>query len=262
MRVYVKTDMVDKEDRFPAFSGLAVRYIDLYQENEVVKEEEYLAGLWRQKFAQGLAWSIEGTKLPSYNLWCCAPSWSWASVPLRSDISTQPAFEPAPEFDLLEEPNLEKQGQSDGALEVVKRGALVKSVKVRGLFRRFIQERSVRKACEVIQAKNGQEDAFDFPSCINEWVHSRNSRTGRIVASEPHKEEIVGQLDYIFPDDGNDPQYTVSENDLKNIYCLQIGQSSMLLLMADSLHSYRRVGICNTVRKLFFFSSEAGDAHA
>ena len=145
---HAKRDMFLNKDRFPAISGLAVRYIDLYEDMGVVKREEYLAGLWRQRFAQGLAWSMEATKRPSYNLWDLAPSWSWASVPKCSDIITQPAFEPIPEFELLEKPNLGKQGQSDEALEVVKRGASVISIKVRGRFRRFIQERSVIESQE------------------------------------------------------------------------------------------------------------------
>ena len=150
----------------------------------------------------------------------------------------------------------------------------MRSVKVRGRFRRLLQQRSVRKDWEVIRAKNGEKDAFDFSSCIDEFVHSRNLKTGRIVAYEPHnKKEIVGQLDYLFPESGNDPWHTISDRDMKNMYCLQIGRSSMLLLMRDlvaewieadgergggreAVWMYRRVGICNKVRDLFFFSAE------
>ena len=274
VKVYAKRDLVDSKDRFPAFSGLAVRYISLYEEKGLVRREEYLAGLWRQTFAQGLAWSLEVAKPPSHNQWSIGPRWSWASVPLCSDIITQPEFEPVDEFKLLEKPNLGKGGRSDEPLEVVKRGASVRSVKVRGLLRRLLHERSARKDWEVIRAKNDQKDAFDFSSCIDEFVHSRNQETGRIVASEPHnKREIVGQLDYLFSESGNDPLHTISDSDMKSMYCLQIGKSSMLLLMKDSVAGrieadgerdegreaiwmYRRVGICNTVRQMFFASAE------
>ena len=105
-------------------------------------------------------------------------------------------------------------------------------------------------------------------------MHSRNLKTGRIVAYEPHnKKEIAGQLDYLFSESGNDPWHTISDRDMKNMYCLQIGKSSMLLLMRDlvaewkeadgergggreAVWMYRRVGICNKVRDLFFFSAE------
>ena len=273
VKAYAKRDLVESTDRFPAFSGLAVRYISLYEEQGLVRREEYLAGLWRQTFAHGLAWSSEVAKSPSHNQWSTAPRWSWASVPLCSDIITQPEFEPVSQFELLEKPNLGKNGQSDEPLEVVKRGASVKSVKVRGRFRCLLQQRSVRKDWEVIQAKNGQEDAFDFSSCIDEFVHSRNLETGRIVASEPHNKEIVGQLDYLFSEIGDDPWHTISDSDMKSMYCLQIGESSMLLLMTDvvaewivadggsdegreAVGMYRRVGICHKVRKLFFASAE------
>ena len=236
VKAYAKRDLVDSTDRFPAFSGLAVRYFSLYEEQGLVRREEYLAGLWRQTFAQGLAWSSEVAKSPSHNQWSIAPRWSWASVPLCSDIITQPEFEPVDEIKLLEKPNMGKEGQSDEPLEVVKNGASVRSVKVRGLFRLLLQERSVRQDWEVIQATNGQKDAFDFSSCNDEFVHSQNLKTGQIVASEPHnKREIFGQLDYLFSESGNDPLHTISDSDMKSIYCLQIGKSSMLLLMEDSV---------------------------
>ena len=268
VKAYAKRDLVESTDRFPAFSGLAVRYISLYEEQGLVRGEEYLAGLWRQTFAQGLAWSSEVAKPPSHNQWSIAPRWSWASVPLCSDIITQPDFEPVSEFELLEKPNMGKKGQSDYSLEVVKRGASVKSVKVRGRLRRLLRQRSVRKDWEVIQAKNGQKDVFDFSSCIDELVHSRNLKTGRIVAYEPHNKEIVGQLDYLFSESGNDPWHIISDSDMKKLYCLQIAESSMLLLMRDmvadggcaegreAVGMYRRVGICHKVRKLFFASAE------
>ncbi len=264
VRVYAKRNLVQSTDRFPAFSGLAVRYISMYEEMGSVKREEYLAGLWRQTFAEGLAWSVDVAKPPLHNLWSIAPRWSWASVPLCSDIITQPNFEPVNEFKLLEKPNLGKQGQRDEPLEVVKRGALIRSVKVYGRFRRLLSEGSLRKDWEVIRAKNGQKDAFDFSSCIDKSVHSRNPNTGRIVMNEPRGKEVVGQLDYLFSENGNDPLQIISDNDMKNMYCLQIGKSSMLLLMEDSgpdgeheaIWTYRRVGICNTVLDWFFDSAE------
>jgi hypothetical protein len=215
VRAYAKRDLFRSTDSFPAFSGLAVRYISLFEIGGLVEREEYVAGRWRQTFAQDLAWSIGIAKPPSYNQWSIVPRWSSASVPLCSDIITQPIFEPIDEFELLEKLNLGKQDQQDKPLDVVKRGALVKSVKVRGPFRRLLQEGSARKDWEVLHVKNGQNDTFDFSSCIAEWVHSRELKTGRIVVSEPHKQEIIGQLDYLFPEDGNDPRRNISDSDMK-----------------------------------------------
>lgn len=141
-------------------------------------------------------------------------------------------FEPASEFELLEKPNFGKQGQQDKPLKVVKRGALVRSVKVRGLFRRLLHEGSVRKKWEIIQVKNDQKDEFDFSTCIADLVHSWNLKTGRIVASEPHKREVVGQLDYLFSEKGDHPWRTI---DMKDLYCLQIGKSSMIPLKKCSV---------------------------
>ena len=91
----------------------------------------------------------------------------------------------------------------------------------------------MRKDWEVDQAESGQKDMFDFSSYIAELVHKKKLKTGRIVASESHKPEIVGQLDYLFSENGNDPRHINSDSDMKRVYCLQIGKPSMLLLMKD-----------------------------
>ena len=272
VKAYVKRDMTSKADRFRAISGLAIRYISIYEESGSVQREEYLAGLWRQRFAQGLAWSVEVAKPTSKNLWSVAPRWSWVSIPLQADLIVQPSFEPASEFELVEGTRLGMPGQSDEPLEVITRGASFKSVKVRGRFRRLLQERSTRKDWHIIQAKNGQLDAFDWSSCIGDFVHSRNLSTGRIVAYEPNKREIVGQLDYLFSGDETNPQHIISDDDLKSMSCLQIGESSIgessMLLLQKHLQAYgewegeeliwmyQRVGICNKVRPKFFASAE------
>lgn len=273
VKVYAKRNLSNSTDRFLAFSGLAVRQIGLYVEGKVVKKEEYLAGLWRQSFAHGLAWSVEVADLPPVEPYSMAPSWSWASVPLCTDIITQPTFQPISEFELLEKPNLGKQGQSDEPLEVVQRGALIRSVQVRGPFRRFLQEGSTRKDWDVIQTKTHQKDTFDFSTCIAEFVHSTNPNTGRLVAYEPGKSEVVSQLDYLFTENESDARRNrISDRDFfQNLSCLQIGKSAMLLLLplmedsvtndenekeGEAFPTFRRVGVSTTVRQMFFASAE------
>ena len=273
VQAYVKRRLYFTGDRFKAIAGLAVQYVQLFTEDEKVRREEYLAGLWRQTFPQGLSWSVEHPKSPSSNLWSVAPTWSWVSLPLCSDIVTRHKFEclsGEEGFQLLDvqEPQIGKD-LSNEPLEVAKRGALVKSVKVRGLKRKLLQEKSNRVPWQQIQT--GRRNELVFDKYISKFSHAQNLETGQIATYEPHKQPVVGQLDYLFSEKGLRPWHTLSDVDLRNIYCLQIGKSSMLLLMNDGktevknvnydtenrewLDTYRRVGICNTVRELFFDSA-------
>lgn len=267
VKAYSRRDLDHYSDRFPAFAGLAVRYLHLYEVEERVIKEEYLAGLWRQTFAQDLAWSVQVAQSPQRNLWSVAPRWSWASVPLCSDINTQHRIEPIENFKLLQEANLGQKGQSDKTLEVVKRGALVREVEVCGPVRRLLDERSVRKDWKTIASKNGNKDDYNVASYVSQFIHCRNLETGQIVVSKPNRQEIVCQLDYLFSEKGEDQWCTISDDELKTLYCLQIGRSSMLLLMkglkaeekkandGKSISKYRRVGICNSISEFFFSSA-------
>ncbi|KAG8530989.1 uncharacterized protein KY384_004346 [Bacidia gigantensis] len=271
VKTYAKRFITRNEDRFPAMAGLAIQYLEPFVENGKVVKEEYLAGLWRQSFLQGLTWSIEVAKEPEQNLWSIAPSWSWASTPPGSDIETQHPNEPIETFKLLERTRLGQDGQNDDSLEIVTRGASIKSVRVFGQVRRLLHEQSIRIPWEAVQRKLSRKDEFDFSDCISYFVHSKHSTTGQLLAYEPRKQEIVCKLDYMFVEDGVESRCRMSEDDMKEISCLQTGESSMLLLMKvreteqehvgveaeeqEPVWMYRRVGVCNTVRNLFFASA-------
>lgn len=66
-----------------------------------------------------------------------APSWSWASLPLRTVTKMQDDLIGTKDFALLEKSGL-GQGQADNTLRVTMRGANIKSVKVRGPLRHFV----------------------------------------------------------------------------------------------------------------------------
>ncbi|KAL0936934.1 uncharacterized protein CTRU02_209150 [Colletotrichum truncatum] len=70
---YSKRHLTIPSDKFPAISGIAAII------NHDGKMGQYLAGLWSNHVAAGLAWGRQNNILahpPSYR----APSWSWASV--------------------------------------------------------------------------------------------------------------------------------------------------------------------------------------
>lgn len=73
LQKYSSCALTKPEDRFPAFAGLA----KLFQE---VTGDEYLAGLWRSRFLDGLDWRVREPRPDTTTASFHAPSWSWASV--------------------------------------------------------------------------------------------------------------------------------------------------------------------------------------
>ena len=269
VKAYVKRNIFRSSDRFPAISGLAVQYLGPFtDENEEVRGQEYLAGLWRHTFAQDLSWSVQAPGAPERRLDSVAPTWSWASIPVCSDIATQNMVEPTSDFALLENSRLGSGGDLDKASKVVTRGAEIKSVMVRGRFRRLLAKASTEREWSSIVPRHNAKGEFDFSSCISEFIHAQNPSTGQLVAYEPHKQEVVTQLDYLLPEKRhwNSPDI-FSGIDLKELACLQIGRSSMLLLRQYrtrgdygyqdeySSSKYQRVGICNSVHDSFFVAA-------
>ena len=243
---YIRRDLSCSKDRFDAISGLAAQYLVPFCVDKEVKDQEYLAGLWRLTFAQDLTWSVESAAKYEENLRNVVPaSWSWASLPLRTIIKFQDDFTPNSDFTLMEGSRLGQRDQSDDVLSVVQRGSKVTSVKTRGQMRRFFHNDSRRLDWSVIENPN-------FSSYRDESVHSINDTDGRIMAQEPHMQGITGQLDYLPTDD-------------RNIYCLNLGQSAMLLLVyagsvaegEATLKSYRRIGISKNFSENFFAHSRA-----
>jgi hypothetical protein len=62
VETYVKRNLTEREDIFPAISGLAARY------PRNLPIHEYLAGPWRSTFAYDLVWACEPVLLPRENM--------------------------------------------------------------------------------------------------------------------------------------------------------------------------------------------------
>ena len=268
---YVKRGLADAADRFDAISGLAAQYLIAYTDhNSDVKNQEYLAGLWRTTFAQDLAWCVTQPKAGNSRLDGIAPTWSWASLPLNTIIVMHNALDKSKgTVKLLETTNPSDKRSSaeihgnmfQKPLDVVRRGASTTAVLVRGRFRKFVAEQSTLKDWSDIELEN-RPNKYDTSKYSTQPFHCRNTTDGRVLMYEPGKEEIVGQMDYLF-------QHADSDRLLKSLCCLEISKESMLLLRVCQPYNnelvisstsrdrasrivYQRVGICNTYRETFF----------
>ncbi|KAL2155611.1 hypothetical protein VTH82DRAFT_353 [Thermothelomyces myriococcoides] len=282
VQAYTRRDLVAPRDRFLAIAGLAVRFYNAKAANGgTVVTEDYLAGLWKDNFARHLAWSVTSAVEPHHNLRHIAPSWSWASLPLRVQTQTKPPFRPSAHFKFIAVQQVEadeacceftRAETGDPSTDFINRGRAVeergrgvKVVEVQGRFRRFISDDALNVPWDSIERKREGRIGFDFGAFPGRSVYSRNKDNGSIVSKDAHCGEVVGQLDYIIPTDDKPNQHPtpyVREGGEREIVCLELGELAMLLLVPDHSwgrpESYRRVGtaIGYTNRKGFFYGCE------
>ncbi|KAK3997025.1 putative Het protein [Cladorrhinum sp. PSN332] len=280
VEAYTPRDLVEPKDRFLAIAGLAVRFYNSKSEaGGSFITEEYLAGLWRDNFARHLSWSVTTATNSKHNLQYIAPSWSWASLPLRIDTKTKHAFKPSKHFKFIsvvhEETDpviaatsLSRRGFNgiNRARAAEERGRGVKVVEVEGRFRRFVADEAIGVRWDSIEWTRGERVGFNFSAFPGQHLCSRNRSDGRIISKDAHSGEIVGQLDYLVPEDGQQesPLNTsfVPYGDEKEIMCLELGELAMLLLVGNRNlgheESYRRVGVAigYSNRNGFFYGCE------
>ncbi|KAL2116285.1 hypothetical protein VTJ04DRAFT_8452 [Mycothermus thermophilus] len=284
VEAYTPRDLVASQDRFLAIAGLAVRFYNAKAAHGgSLVTEEYLAGLWRDDFARHLAWSVTTAVDPRHSLQHIAPSWSWASLPLQVPVRAKIPFTPAKDFAFLtvehadppntgpdvnnEDPDLAYLNRGRAMEE---RGRAVKVVEVRGRFRRFISDDTVREVpWESIERNRGGRTGFDFSELPGQSIYARHHGDGRILLRDAHSGEVVAQLDYLAPVAAAAGGKTksrfapyVPEGAEKDIMCLEIGELAMLLLLPTRRwgqpESFRRVGVVVGYhnRKGFFYGCE------
>ncbi|EXJ76670.1 uncharacterized protein A1O5_01178 [Cladophialophora psammophila CBS 110553] len=280
VEAYCPRAITKPTDRLPAISGLAALYLSTYitQDNKIL-QQEYLAGLWRDTFAEDLAWSVRTAADPCEALAEIAPSWSWASLPARTHVSIKEDFKRSNDFELLEASkwrrNSSEPGNGANVLLECQEGAKKKLVLVRGRLRQVMNRDSESIDWSEITTGRGGKNKYDLSKNIARHVHARNQDNGQIVIYEPNKQPIEGQLDYLLPLNANtnsdSHEIHVAAGMEWDLYGLQIGQKTMLLVQfsrrretgTDSntrsdtwVTVFRRVGICRNVREAFFEGAE------
>jgi hypothetical protein len=285
---YCLRSMTRTSDRFRAISGLAVQYLSVYlKQDNNLSGQEYLAGLWRLTFADDLAWAVSEAGDPLSSLIALAPSWSWASLPLCTRISTTKQSNQFSGIKLLEVPERFTYTQGAAAelgaiaLNACRKGAEKKRVLVRGHLQKVMNNASKRIDWVEIEVEHDCGGGYSFSKYIDQHVHARNYKNGKIIIYEPNKRPINGQLDYLTPpadteDDVCAPDTYVALGKEKDLYGLEIGDGTMMLLQLKVYHDpdqntgvatqclrqvpvYRRVGICLGVREAFFEGAEPRD---
>lgn len=241
---YTARKLTVAADRFPALSGLATRYL------AAASGDVYMAGLWRDTFAQDLLWLVSqpASSPARQSSIALAPSWSWASAPIGSPVQMSKQFHMRSELELLDNPSVARLARLELS-SAVAQGAELRRVRIKAPIRRFWGAASRPQVWDQICVRVDGVDKFRFTT-PGQDVHAVDRRTARVVASEARKQEVVAQLD--------DTAYAVwADQGLVDIYCLAVSDVGMLLVAYHkATDTYQRIGASLRYRSDFFRGAE------
>jgi hypothetical protein len=249
VKSYALRSMSDLSDRFTALSGLAAKYLS------ASRGDEYLAGLWANHLAEGLAWrlhqaiEIDCKEINPMIVSPPWPSWSWAVLPLQTAIETNAKSAGSSFFQRVVDDGNKAAGARSGADDAVRRGEQVKEICVTGRTRTFWGPSSRRSDWSTISRLVDGEEKFSFATNPEQDMHAAQPESGRILVYEDRKREVVGQLD--FRRDVKRVQL-----DQVDLWALELGVSTMLLLEHCGEGRRRRVGVAWDVREDYFASAQ------
>ena len=249
VKSYALRSMSVLSDRLTALSGLAAKYLS------ASKGDEYLAGIWANHLAEGLAWRLHqaieiDTNEVDPNIvsppW---PSWSWAVLPLQIAIEMDAKSARSSSFHRNIDDDDRTAGARRGADEAIRRGEQVKAISVTGRARSFWGSSSVRTPWSAISRQVDGQEKFSFASSPQQDKHAVQPVSGRVLMYEGRKREVVGQLDFL----RDVERVQLGDVDLR---ALELGVSTLLLLEDRGEGSWRRVGVAWNVRGDYFASAQ------
>lgn len=243
---YAWRDMGQNSDRLTALSGLAVRYLSARK-----NLDEYLAGLWANNLAEGLAWRVHQVVEPSSkkadptNMPLAWPSWSWAGLPLQTKIGMNANSKESSYFEWIGGDGHGIVGVCSGTETAVKQGEHVKNICVTGRMRPLWQQSSCLIDWSTVSDVVDGEERFSFAANPELNMHAVQIARGRLLVYEDRKREVVVQLDF-----RRDVQRLQSGQ--LHLWVFELGASTLLVLECCPGDTWRRVGAAWDVREDFF----------
>ncbi|KAF1840634.1 HET-domain-containing protein [Cucurbitaria berberidis CBS 394.84] len=196
VKSYALRDMTNLSDRLTALSGLAAKYLS------ASRLDEYLAGLWANNMAEGLGWRVkQSVKIVSNRVdpvvvsppW---PSWSWAVLPLQTEIEMTDKSARSSFFQRVEDGRNENSGARSSAEDAVKRGEHVKEICVFGRMRTLWKPSSRSTDWSAVSVLVDGEERFSFAINPEQNMHTLEPESGRILVYEDRKRGVVSQVDF------------------------------------------------------------------
>jgi hypothetical protein len=242
VKSYAFRHMGDLGDRLTALSGLAAKYLS------TSSLDEYLAGLWANNLAEGLAWRVchavddgfrETYAKDGSPFW---PSWSWAVLPRETEIETVTNSAKPPYFRRV---LFGDAYQGIGIEDRIRWGQDVKMICVQGRIRDLWKPLSHWSDWSTISRLVGDEERFVFAVNPEQNTHALETSSGRVLVYEDRKREVISQLDF-------KADVTRIKSSQVHLYAFELGSSTMLLLEHCGQGIWRRVGVAWDVREDYF----------
>lgn len=243
---FASRSMSTPKDRLTALSGLAAKYLSANT------SDRYLAGLWANNFADGLAWKLDkavsGRRLEDDDRAPKLPTWSWAALPLETIINTSVESAPSAHFKLIPDAQHEPMLQRDPVEIAIENGNRTSGICVSGRMRNLWGSSSRYTEWLKISHNSGEIERFTFSINPQQDMHSVDLAKGRVLVYEHRKKEIVGQIDF------HDDVMRLLSDDM-GLAALEIAETIALLLERKEDGTHRRVGVAWNVRQDFFVLS-------
>ena len=293
VQTYTRKTLSEKTDKLAAISGPAAQYLTSHSP-PALKGQLYLAGLWKSTLPKDLAFSVMRPQNPKDNQRSIAPSWSWASLPfatetqvIREDFCstkclalTKAFYNESEESDPIQTSEGRGTNEPD-VLKMVIAGSECKGLQVRGCMRPLTACNAKKVCWSEIKAKSGKANDFNLRNYLSTAIYARNHDLGLILASEAHRGQVVGQLDYFDPSSKlsaclqHSQVCHLLDGEERDLMCLELSTSALLLLQKlkideervfndtnglKAIEVYRRVGLSTQFPKDFFEGAHMREA--
>lgn len=129
----VTRELYEARDHLLAVAGIAIRYLTASS-----PPNQYIAGLWRTTFAQDLLWTTKDAvdTDPKAQRSRIYPSWSWASLPMCTEIFYRSGSEDYKAGVLCLDPDsIMSQAQNTNQKQAISNGNKISQVEIRGRLR-------------------------------------------------------------------------------------------------------------------------------
>jgi hypothetical protein len=229
IEAYSVRDFTKRQDRLPALSGLARKYLSEIQSGEL--DVQYLAGHWSNSIHNELLWVLgnqDQNQMEPKNVsrLSIAPSWSWVSVPPEAGVRFPRRY-----------------GRSMCTLVKAETSSVDSMrISVRGKLRPLLLNEQL-----TTWPQEESWDEFGYPAfpraTSSSYVVETSGRKILLIRNVAFP--IIIEIDYELPQ-------------LERCFCLEINTNGFLLLeQGDVEGSFRRVGCAAWHEDRIFFSSYA-----
>jgi hypothetical protein len=188
-------------------------------------------------------------EVPPQSEWSSWPSWSWAVLPLQTEVDMNSESAKSPYFEHVQFVGDQNTITYANVEDVTSRGQNVKSLCAKARIRELWKPLSRCSEWSTASKSVVGEEKFTFAGNPGRVMHAVDATSGRVLVYEDRKREVTSHLDF---------QSDVKRVQLEQVflYGFEIGVSTMLLLERRGEGMWRQVGVAWNVRNDFVATAQ------